>query len=312
MVFLVPPGAQLVGVLGAVEVFDAATRILAAAGRDAPYTLTVAGVEPETRGVTGVVLRPVDAATVEGADTLVVGGTSPDGEVDPRVAAAAARLGASAERVVSICAGAFVFGELGWLDDRRCTTHWLALDRLRARFPRARVEPDALYTEDGRLYTSAGATAGIDLALHLVRADLGPRVAQAAARALVVFAHRPGGQSQFGVALRLRPHLDATLQAVVDEVLAHPEADHGVERLAARAGMSPRHFARVFRERAGETPAAFVARARVELAQRALAQRGDSLDAVAVRCGFGTTDTFRRTFQRVTGVSPSDWRARFA
>jgi len=312
VVLLVPPRAQLVGLIGLLEAFDAANRYRLAAGHPEAYALTLAGVEPTARSGAGAVLSLGDVKAIEAAHTLVVGGATLDGAVDPRVVQGVERLGASADRVVSICAGAFALGELGWLDGRRCTTHWLALDTLRARYPAALVEPDALYTEDGRLYTSAGATAGVDLALHLIRQDLGPRLSRAVARALVVFAHRPGGQSQFSSALRLRPGLDATLQKLVDGVLAHPEQDHPVDALAARAGMSPRNFARVFRARTGETPAAFVARARVELAQRALAQSGDGLDAVAQRCGFGTAETMRRTFQRVAGVSPGAWRARFA
>lgn len=311
MTLLLPPGAQLIGMIGFLEAFDAANRVLGAAGRPPAYALTVAGIGSELRSVSGLGLRPVDVVTVAATHTLVVGGALPDGSADPRVVAQVGRLGAGATRVVAVCAGAFVLGELGWLDGRRCTTHWLALDPLRARFPAALVEPDALYTEDGRVYTSAGATAGVDLALHLIRQDLGPRVARAVARVLVVFAHRPGGQSQFGSALRLRPDLDATLQALVDHVLGHPEGDHRVEVLAARAGMSPRNFARVFRARTGETPAAFVARARVELAQRALVLGGDGLDLIAARCGFGTAETLRRSFHRVTGVSPGAWRARF-
>ncbi|MCA9493970.1 MAG: helix-turn-helix domain-containing protein [Myxococcales bacterium] len=311
VVLLVPPEAQLIGAMGALEVLDAANRVLVHAGRQPAYELVLAGVEGATRSIAGAVLQPADIDVIEAADVLVVGGASVEGAVDPRVAAAVARLAPTAERVVGVCVGAFALGETGWLDGRRCTTHWLSLDELARRFPAALVETDALYVEDGPVLTSAGGAAGIDLALHLVRSDLGPRVARAVARALVVFAHRPGGQSQFDSALRLRPHLDGTLRAVVDEVLAHPGRDHRVEVLAERAHMSPRHFARVFRDQAGETPAAFVTRARVEAAQRALAQSDDGLDAIGAACGFGTTDGFRRAFQRVTGVTPSAWRERF-
>ncbi|MCB9676386.1 MAG: GlxA family transcriptional regulator [Alphaproteobacteria bacterium] len=309
---LVPPGVQLVGVVGFYEVFDAVNRILASRGRAPAYDLRLAGIEDRTPSASGLALHtgPVDA--VEAAHTVVVCGTLEDtAHTDPRLLAAVDRLARTAERVVSLCVGAFVLGELGWLDGRRCTTHWLELERLRARFPLARVEPDAIFTEDGPVLTSAGATAGIDLALHMVRLDLGPRMALAVARVLVMFAQRPGGQSQFGSALRIRPGTDERLQRLVSRVLNDPGGDHTIDALAASVGMSPRHFARVFRAETGETPAAFVSRARVEAAQRALAQSDAPIPTIAEDCGFGTPETLRRTFQRVVGVSPSAWRERF-
>ncbi len=150
----------------------------------------------------------------------MVGGGLDDGSqpVDPRVLDVAEALAARAERVVSVCMGAFTLGELGRLDGRPCTTHWLGLDPLRSRFPAAKVAPDAIYTEDGDVFTSAGASAGIDLALHLIGRDGGSRLAVAVARGLVVFAHRPGGQSQFGSAVRVRHDVDRRLRGLVDEV----------------------------------------------------------------------------------------------
>ncbi|MEZ4316670.1 MAG: helix-turn-helix domain-containing protein [Myxococcota bacterium] len=310
---LVPPGAQLVGLLGFVEAFDAANRLLVSAGRDPLYDVQVVGVADETPCIAGPVLRTQPASEVTAVHTLVVGGALDlaDHPVDPAVLAEAGRLAGLAERVVSVCMGAFVLGSLGWLDGRRCTCHWLGLDALRARFPLARVEDDAIFTEDGGVCTSAGATAGIDLALQLIRRDRGSRLALAVARALVVFAQRPGGQSQFGSAVRLRPSADDRLSRLVNEVVHQPGGSHTVEAMARRVGMSARHFARVFAEQTGETPAAFVARARVEAAQRALAQTDASLAEIADQCGFGTPETLRRTFLRVSGATPSAWRDRF-
>jgi len=310
VVVLVPTGCQLVGVIGFIEAFDAVNRLLTSRGRSPRYTLEVAGVEPETTSAAGPVLRTTPSTAVTGADTLVIGGGL-DLPSDPRLLAEAGRLAAGAARVVSVCMGAFVLGDLGLLDGRRCTTHWLAIDRLRARFPAAKVEPDAIFTDDGPVFTSAGASAGIDLALHLVRVDAGPRMALAVAQALVVFAQRPGGQSQFGSALKINPGVDGRLRALVGAVLHDPGADHGVDALAAAVGMSPRHFARVFLAETGETPAAFVAKVRVEAAKRALVQGDAGLDQLAADCGFGTVETFRRTFQRVAGVTPSEYRSRF-
>lgn len=310
---LLPQDSQLIGVIGLIEALDAANRLCAARGEAPPYALRLAGVGDDTRSAAGPVLHTEPAASIARVHTLVVGGalrlrTDP---IDAALLRQARRLAASAERIVAVCAGSFVLGELGLLDGRRCTSHWLALDALRTRFPTARVEDDAIFTEDGPVLTSAGATAGIDLALHLIRGDAGPRLALAVARALVVFAQRPGGQSQFGSALRLRPGLDDRLAELVSTVLADPGADHRVEVLAKRAGMSPRHFARVFLQQAGQTPAAFVSCARVEAAQRALVHSDAALDTIAGDCGFGCAATLRRTFQRIVGVTPSAYRARF-
>lgn len=311
---LVPPGSQLIGCVGFVEALDAANRFLAFRGKEALYDVEMVGIAPSTPTATGTVLSLPAADPSASLHTFVVGGGLDDGvrPVDPRVLDVADALAARAERVVSVCMGAFTLGALGRLDGRPCTTHWLGLDALRSRFPAAEVAPDAIYTEDRELFTSAGASAGIDLALHLIARDGGSRLAVAVARGLVVFAHRPGGQSQFGSAVRVRHDVDRRLRGLIDDVRARPGDDHRVEVLASRVGMSARNFARVFRDQVGSTPAAFVTQVRVEAAQRAL-QLGDaSMDALAGELGFGTPATFRRAFVRVTGVTPRAWRARFA
>lgn len=309
---LLPPGGQLIGMIGFLEALDAANRLRQAKGRPRPYALTIAGVDAQTPSMVGATLRTVPASTLEAVHTIVVGGgLDMMDSVDPRFLAEVGRLADNAERIVSVCMGAFALGHLGWLDRRRCTTHWLGLDALRQAFPAAEVEPDAIHTEDDDVLTSAGATAGIDLALHLIRRDAGPRLALAVARALVVFAQRPGGQSQFGSTLRVRATAQDRLHKVVASVVEHPERDHGIEALAKRAGMSPRHFSRRFRDETGETPASFVARVRIEAAQRLLLGGDASLDEVAAGCGFGSVETLRRTFHRVAGVAPAAYRQRF-
>jgi transcriptional regulator GlxA family with amidase domain len=174
-----------------------------------------------------------------------------------------------------------------------------------------KLEPDALHIRDGDIYTSAGVTAGMDLALAMVEEDRGHRVALDVARQLVLFLKRPGGQSQFST--HLSPEADGTspVRAVQDWVRSEPAADLRVEALAERAGMSPRNFARCFRDEVGTTPARYVERTRLEAARRRLEESTDSVDTVAAACGFGTTETMRRTFLRALGTAPSEYRRRF-
>lgn len=311
---MVPDGARLIGLIGCLDAFDAVNLVMARRDRPPIYELHTVGTNTRVRAASGTVLRTERSSELDEVHTLILGASLDHAEspLPKRFLAEAARLARTAERVVSICAGSFALGELGLLDGRRCTSHWLVLDQMRSRFPEAIVEDDAIFTEDGPIFTSAGASAGIDLALHLIRADAGSRVALLVARALVVFAWRPGGQSQFGTVTRLRPGASQRFFDLISHVQRNPAADHAVERLAHRAGMSPRHFARVFAEQTGETPAAFVARVRVEAAQRALAHTDASLIAIAEDCGFVSEKTLRRTFVRVVGVTPSAWRRRFA
>jgi transcriptional regulator GlxA family with amidase domain len=173
------------------------------------------------------------------------------------------------------------------------------------------VQPDAIYVKDGNTYTSAGVTAGIDLALALVEEDLGRAMALNCARHLVVFMRRPGGQSQFSATLESQQAERNSLVELIAWATDHPASDLSVEAMAARVHMSLRNFSRVFRDEVGQTPAAFVEKLRVEAARRHLEETDDSLDAIARACGFGSADTMRRSFHRVVKVAPSDYRERF-
>ncbi|AXK85091.1 GlxA family transcriptional regulator [Nocardia farcinica] len=244
-------------------------------------------------------------------DTLLVPGFAPDDRPDSRLVAAVGALAGRARRVAAVCTGAFVLAEAGLLDGRRATTHWMGCGELARRFPRVTVQPDAIYVRDGGVVTSAGVTAGIDMALALVEEDQGQELARTVAKQLVVFLRRPGGQSQFSVRAQIAgPRADG-VRAVVDAVIADPAGDHSLPALAARAAMSERHLSRLFRRELGTTPGRFVERARVEAAQHLLEASTDPIPVVARRCGLGSEETLRRTFVKVLGVTPSDYRARF-
>lgn len=217
----------------------------------------------------------------------------------------------SARRVTSVCSGTFLLAEAGLLRDRRVTTHWRAADRLAREYPEVHVDADPIFIQDGPFWTSAGITAGMDLALALVEEDLGPQAALNVARELNLFLRRPGSQSQFSVPLWATPPESDVLRRVVDAIHTDPGGQHGISDLAEVAGLSPRHLQRRFTNEIGQPPSAYVERVRIEAAQRDLSERDDPVEAIARRYGFGTAETLRRTFHRIVGIAPSDYRARF-
>lgn len=243
---------------------------------------------------------------------LVVGGDGVDAAGFDRslldwVAAAAI----TADRVASVCCGAFILAEAGLLDGRRVTTHWREADRLAREYPAVIVDSDPIFIQDGRIWTSAGVAAGMDLALALVEADLGAQPALDAARELVLFLRRPGSQSQFSVPLwSAQPATDA-VRRVVEAIDLDPGAPHGIDDLASLAGLSPRHLQRRFTQETGLPPAVYVERVRLEAAQRSLAGGDDPVETIARRCGFGTAETLRKRFRRGIGIAPSEYRDRF-
>jgi transcriptional regulator GlxA family with amidase domain len=210
-----------------------------------------------------------------------------------------------------VCSGAFLLAQAGLLDGHRATTHWRVCDLLAERFPNVEVDPDPIYVRSGNVWTSAGVTAGMDLALALVEEDHGPEVSLAIARRLVLFLRRPAGQSQFSAVLRAQAAEHDGIRTAQHHVLEHPEADCSVAALAQLALMSQRTFARTFAEQVGVTPARFVERVRTEHARRLLETTDDGVEAVASAAGFGTAETMRRTFLRALRTNPTDYRRRF-
>jgi transcriptional regulator GlxA family with amidase domain len=212
--------------------------------------------------------------------------------------------------VLSVCSGAFVLAQAGLLDDRACTTHWMYTDELSQRFPRAKVDPDVLYVDDGVVLTSAGTAAGIDLCLHLMREEYGAAVANAVARRMVIPPHRDGGQAQF-VETPVPLRSVDTLEDVLTWMSGHLDQDMTIEALAARALMSPRTFARRFRAETGTTPYHWITGQRVMLAQRMLEETDETIDLIAERAGFGTAAVLRHHFSRWRGTSPQGYRRTF-
>jgi transcriptional regulator GlxA family with amidase domain len=305
-------GIQSLDLVGPVEVFDVATRHPI----DPPYRVDI--VAPTTEPIvtsSGITITPARAlAEVRGdVDTFVVaGGTGVEAALaDPALVRQVARVAARARRVASVCTGAFLLAEAGLLDGRRVTTHWQSCRRLQRHYPDLDVDSDPIFVRDGDVYTSAGVTAGIDLCLALVEEDHGRDLALAVARQLVVFLKRPGGQAQFSSHLSTQLAERDVLAEVQGWIADHLDDDLSVPRLAARAAMSPRHFARVFRAETGETPARFVERARVEQARRRLEESGTGIEEIAHGCGFGTPETMRRAFLRALRVGPAEYRQRF-
>jgi transcriptional regulator GlxA family with amidase domain len=309
------PGVQPLDAIGPIEVFAGATRAAAAAGHAAGYRVTLASLEGQpVWSDSGVGLSTVplpDPGTP--IDTLVLAGGNGVRAacLQPQLVAWVKAVSPGCRRVTTVCTGAFLGAAAGLLDGRRVTTHWASAARLGLEFPAISVDPDPIYVRDGKYWTSAGVTAGIDLALALVQDDFGVDVAQTVARWLVMFLHRPGGQTQFASPVWVRRAERSTVRAVQALVESAPAGDHRVPALAAAAAMSVRHFTRVFTAEVGETPAKFVERVRLEFARVELESTNDTLDVIAARCGFGTAESLRRVSQRRLGVAPDSYRRRF-
>jgi transcriptional regulator GlxA family with amidase domain len=211
-----------------------------------------------------------------------------------------------------VCSGAFLLAEAGLLDGRRATTHWSVCHTLADRYPAVTVEAEPIYVRDGDVWTSAGVTAGMDLALALVEEDHGRDVALEIARRFVLFLRRPGTQAQFSAQLAAQWAERDVLREIQSHVAEHPDDDLSVEALAARAGMSVRNFARSFRAEVGTTPARYVEGVRIEAARRRLEESDEGVESVAASCGFGTAETMRRSFIRALRVPPAEYRRRFS
>jgi transcriptional regulator GlxA family with amidase domain len=307
-------GLQPLDAVGPPEVFAGAKQVLAAQ-KQAGYDISIVsknGTPITTESGLQIVTAALPSARTK-IDTLLIPGgdgsqTARYDEVLVNWIRAAAK---NSRRVATVCSGAFIGAEAGLLDGRTVTTHWAKADKLAAQYPRLTVDADPIYVRDGNVWTSAGVTAGIDLALAMVEADHGSEVAQTVARWMVMFLHRPGGQTQFATPVWVPRGTRSPVRSAQDYIDNHPAEDHRLDILAARAAMSSRHFTRVFTEQVGETPAKYVERVRVEAARAELESTSASLDLIARNCGLGTAESLRRAFQRRVGVSPDAYRRRF-
>ncbi|ROQ59746.1 transcriptional regulator GlxA family with amidase domain [Streptomyces sp. 840.1] len=302
-------GVQSLDVSGPMEVFAGASR-----SPEISYDLRTASLDgAPVRSSSGLTLVPDSRLADAGAaHTLLVPGGAGTRDPDPALIDWLRGHAPHAERLVSVCTGALLLASAGQLDGHRVTTHWTVCDHLARTHPAVEVDPEPIFVRDGRLATSAGVTAGIDLALALVEEDHGREVALAIARHLVVFLRRPGNQAQFSAQLTAQTARREPLREVQHWITEHPGGDLSVEALAARARLSPRHFARAFHAETGMTPGRYVDRVRLEQARRLLEDTSDGVAGIARLCGYGTPEAMRRAFVKALGTAPAEYRRRFA
>lgn len=302
--------AQLLDVTGPAQVFATAND-LTPAGAAKPYAISIVSTDVDVVTSSGIVLRSATLPEEGGGGTLIVSGGYGVNTAcrDTALLDWIRRRAAIASRAASVCSGAFLLAEAGLLDGRRAVTHWGRCAEFAARFPAVRLDPDPIFVRDGPVWTSAGVTAGIDLALAMVEIDKGRPLALAIARQLVVFLKRPGGQAQFSAALALQES-DGTFERLHGWIADHLDRDLSLGALADQAGMSLRSFSRRYRQSTGRTPAEGVEIIRFESARRLL-EDGASVTRTAARCGFGSTETMRRVFLQRLGVGPNAYKSRF-
>ncbi len=312
------PDFQVLDVTGPLEVFGRTARWLVERGHrsDLAYSVELAAAKVGPLTTSSGLKLVADRSYRDlgrDVDTLLVAGGrgARAASRDRALLACLTRLAPRVRRLGSVCTGTFILAAAGLLEDRRATTHWAWCDELARLHPRIAIDPDPIFTRDGSVYTSAGVTAGMDLALALVEEDFGRDVALQVARQLVLFLRRPGGQSQFSAQLAVQTSDREPLCELQHWMSDHLCSDLSVAALAERVAMSPRHFARVFAGELGMTPARFVERLRVEAARRRLEESADGVDGVASACGFGSPEAMRRAFLRTVRVSPSAYRSRF-
>jgi transcriptional regulator GlxA family with amidase domain len=309
VVFLVYDGVTLLDVAGPAEVFKEANRF----GADYRIVLLSPTGDDVTSNL-GVKVAVEGAVSAEPAPhTFLVAGSSlyPRTAVPRDLAEAVRAPAARAGRVASICTGAFILAAAGLLDGKRATTHWQVTHKLAARYPTCRVESDAIYVRDGTTYTSAGVTAGIDLALALVEEDHGPDLTRDVARALVVYMQRSGGQSQFSAPLQGPPPRSPALRKITDLVTANPERNHSLAELAKQLNVSPRQLTRLFHDELSTTPARYVESIRFDMA-RALLDQGHTATHAATLAGFPSYESLRRVFARELSISPAAYQRQFS
>jgi transcriptional regulator GlxA family with amidase domain len=306
---------QSLDVTGPLEVFTGANTWLTSHGGDTVYDIRTASLGGRmVRTSSGLRVAPDEDLREFRAprpDLLIVPGGEGSRRPDPELVGWLRAHGPEARRLVSVCTGAFLLAEAGLLDGRRVTTHWAYCRPLADRYPAISVDPDPIFIRDGNVATSAGVTAGIDLALALVEDDLGRDTALDIARHLVVFLRRPGNQAQFSAQLAGQLASREPLRDVQRWIAEHPAADLSVETLAGHASLSPRQFARAFAAEVGMPPGRYVDRVRLETARRRLEDTAEGIEQTARSCGYGTPEAMRRAFIRTLGVSPGEYRRRF-
>ncbi|MFF2399950.1 GlxA family transcriptional regulator [Streptomyces goshikiensis] len=317
VVIAVFPDVDLLDVTGPAEVFALANRETGGtagyrvqlAGRTGGAVATSAGVRLVADLSFAEVGGVLDTLLVPGAVDMHPGG--PVARIDRDVVEWVKRAAPQARRVASVCAGAHLLAAAGLLDGRTATTHWSTAAQLAADHPAVTVDPDPIFVRSGKVWTGAGISACMDLALALVAEDLGEEVALAVARQLVMYLKRQGGQSQFSVPLSRPPASRRDIDKLRMFIADHLDGDLSAAALAGRMCLSERHFARVFRQETGTSPASYVEAARVEAARRLLESTDQALDEVAAGCGFGSVETLHRALRKQIGTSPAAYRRRF-
>ena len=317
IVFTVYPGVSLLDLSGPLEAFRVADAFSAPPGQSGMYdcvvvssrggaVMTADGVEINTTSMRTVAKKPIDTLVVPGGFQIE------DVIRDRALVRWIAKTAGDCKRVCSVCVGSFLLAEAGLLNGRRAATHWLHTGLLASRYPSVMVEPDSIFVRDGSVWTSAGVTSGIDLALALIEQDTGRKVAIEVARMLVVYLKRSGGQSQYSALLEAQAESDSNTFADLELWIAeHLTENLRVEALAERVNMSPRNFARAYSKMRGRTPAKAVEAIRVDAARRRLEETTQRISAVAEACGFSDEEQMRSTFIRVLGVPPRDYRNHF-
>ncbi len=318
IVLVTNPAARSLEYMGPLQVFDEARIFLEHSGHpDLAYQIEVVstgeGALYERKGFS--IEAPTPYHRLRGrVDTLILQGAD-EGDAclrDERFIAWVARMSTRVRRIVSICTGSFILAEAGVLDGRRASTHWCACDDFRRRYPRVELDPDAIYVKDGHVYSSAGATSGMDLAIALVEEDFGAEFARRVAQGLVMFLRRPGNQSQFSVQVATDSAGESEADEIKAYVFEHLDGDLRIETLADRFNMSPRTFIRSFTRHVGVPPGRYVEQCRLERARGHLEETDGSIAEIARQCGYSTADGLRLAFERNLGVTPREYRKRFS
>ncbi len=319
IVVIAPPKTSIMDVAGPLDVFAKTMdylKDLSSAKKDT-YITHVLSIDSANIVYTSSGLPIVCEGNLESVDypidTIIIAGRGyPDDETFQKLVTWLKKYENQARRVASICAGAFALAEAGLLNDKRAATHWRLCYKLQQQYPKIKVDKDSIYVKDGRIYTSAGISTGIDLSLFLVEEDLGRDVAVMVARQLVLYLKRPGNQSQFSTILEYQRVDHKPIQIAQDWIIDHLAEDLSVDHLAEKVSMSPRNFARVFVRETGISPAKYVEKIRLETARRRLEETKLTVEEISLECGVGSADTLRRLFIRHLNITPTDYRSRFS